>query len=188
GDGSSGGGTPSTTAQPEVSIGELELTVGGVIPANAGPAVPVPPELAPAVLASVATYVDGGLIQPIREGEVAPDVAAVFEAGAAAQLEGPDRGALFDEGLPEVTTAFTPTAQPVTITALSDGTGTFVIATALLQYVAELGVADGTLTVTRTAELTMIPEAEGWRITSYDVVVTRDGPGIAPTTTTVASA
>jgi hypothetical protein len=180
-----GGGSPRPA--PEVSIGELELTVGGVIPANAGPAVPVPPELPQAVLSTVGAYVDGGLIEPIRKGEAASDIAAIFEAGAAARLEGPDRAALFDEGLPEVTKSFTPTAQPVTITALSDQAGAFVIATAILVYGAELEVDGGTVTVARTAELTMVPEPEGWKITSYDVLVTRDGPGVEPTTTTAAS-
>jgi hypothetical protein len=76
----------------------------------------------------------------------------------------------------------------VIITALSDGTGAFVIATATLVYEATLETDDGTVVVNRTADLTMVPEPDAWRITSYDVVVARDGPGIQPTTTTAVSA
>jgi hypothetical protein len=139
------------------------------------------------VIATVGAYVDGGLIEPMRNGEASADIAGAFEAGAAAQLDGPDRGALFDEDLPEVTGSFTPAAQPVTISALSDGAGAFVIATAQLVYSAEAETADGSVIVSRTAELTLVPEPDGWKIMGYEVLVSRDGPGITATTTTVAS-
>jgi hypothetical protein len=185
--GNSGGGGGGGTPEPEVSIGDVELTAAGVFTANAGPPVPAPPELTEGVLTTVGAYIDGGLIEPIRSGDAAGDIAGIFEAGAAAQLEGPDRSALFDEGLPEVTGTFTPAAQPVPITALSDAGGAFVLATAILTYSAELETADGPVTVGRTAELTMVPQPDGWKIMTYDVLVTRDGGGIAPTTTTAAS-
>ncbi len=181
-----GSGSEAKRVQ-EVAIGDLELTVGGVFPINAGPPATLPPEIQNAVIATLGRYVEGALIEPIREGKPAADIAAIFDAAAATRLEGPDRSLLFDEGLPEVTKSFQPTAQPVTITALSDGTGTFVIATASLVYEAKLETDEGTVTVNRTAELTMVPEPDAWKITGYDVIVARDGPGIQATTTTAAA-
>jgi len=182
----SGGGGRRRVQQ--IEIGDLELTVGGVFPINAGPPAALPPEVQNAVMATVGTYVDGGLIEPVRAGETSPDIASIFDAGAAPRLEGADRTVLFDEGLPEVTKSFEPVAQPVTITALSDGASTFVLATATLVYQATLETDEGTITVSRTADLTMVPEPDAWRITSYDVIVGRDGPGIEATTTTAATA
>jgi hypothetical protein len=183
----SSGGNGGPERVQEVSIGDLELTVGGVFPINAGPPVALPPEVQNAVMATLGTYVEGGLIEPVRTGETAADISSVFDAGAVTRLEGPDRAVLFDEGLPEVTKSFVPTAQPVIITALSDGASAFVIATATLVYQATLETDEGTITVNRTADLTMVPEPDAWRITSFDVIVSRDGPGIQPTTTTAAT-
>ncbi|MGH8985573.1 MAG: hypothetical protein ACRDY6_17085 [Acidimicrobiia bacterium] len=180
---SAGDGSRPGRAQ-DVSIGDLELTVGGVFPVNAGPPVALPPEVQNAVMTTLDTYVEGGLIAPVRDGEPSPDIASAFDAGAATRLEGPDRVVLFDEGLPVVTKSFEPTAQPVIITALSDGASAFVIATATLVYAATLETDEGTITVNRTADLTMVPEPDAWRITSYDVIVARDGPGKQVTTTT----
>ena len=182
-----GGGERAPKRVQEVSIGDLELTVGGVFPINAGPPAMLPPEVQNAVMATLGAYVEGGLIEPVRDGETSADIASIFDAGADARLEGPDRSVLFDEGLPEVTKSFVPTAQPVIITALSDGASAFVIATATLVYQATLETDEGTITVNRTADLTMVPEPDAWRITSYDVIVGRDGPGIQATTTTAAA-
>jgi hypothetical protein len=184
-DGGNGDSRPKRVQ--EVSFGDLELTVGGVFPINAGPPAALPPEVQNAVMATLGTYVEGGLIEPVRDGETSADIASVFDAGAATRLEGPDRSVLFDEGLPEVTKSFAPTAQPVIITALSDGASAFVIATATLVYQATLETDEGTITVNRTADLTMVPEPDAWRITSFDVIVARDGPGIEATTTTAAT-
>lgn len=158
-----------------------------MLPINAGPQATLPPEIQNAVMATLGAYVEGGLIKPVRDGETSADLASIFDAGAATRLEGPDRTVLFDEGLPEVTKSFEPTAQPVIITALSDGASAFVIATATLVYQATLETDEGTITVNRTADLTMVPEPDAWRITSYDVLVARDGPGIQATTTTAAT-
>ncbi|HUF85273.1 MAG TPA: hypothetical protein VMQ81_11860 [Acidimicrobiia bacterium] len=175
------------TPQKQLTISDLELTVGGVYPANGGPAVAFPPEGQTAVMDTVGAYVQGGLINPVTEGEVPEELAQYFDAGTTARLSGPDRAVLFDEDLPELTGSFTPTAQPVIITALSDGTGAFVLATAAVNYTATAETDDGNVTVTRQMELTMLPEGGLWKITGYDIILVLDGPGITPTTTTVAA-
>lgn len=171
---------------PTVSIGDLELTVGAVLPANAGLPVEVPAEIQDAVMATIATYVDGGLVEPMRADAASPDASAAFAAVTAPRLDGPDRAVLFDEGLPEVT-SFQPQAEPVIITALSDGNGTFVLATVTLVYAATLEADEGTITINRSAELTLAPEGPEWKIIGYDMGVIRDGPGLDPTPSTAAA-
>jgi hypothetical protein len=181
GDGGVGGGGDT------VSIGEVELTVGEVRNENAGPPAQLPADVQEQVMATVGTYVKGALIDVVRNGEPAKDLATVFDAGAAARLDGPDRATLLEAGLPELTGDFTPSAQPVILTGLSDGSGAFVLASVAFTYTAKAEVDKGTVTITRVTELTMVPEGATWKITGYDVVLTRDGPGNASTTTTVAS-
>lgn len=181
-----GGGGSSAPPRPAetVAIGDLELTVGAVLAANGGPPAELPVEIQDAVMTTVAAYVEGGLIDPIRDDTASPDAAAAFAALTAPRLDGPDRAVLFDEGLPEVTGSFEPRAEPVTITALSDGTGAFVLVTATLLYEATLEADGGPITISRSAELTLAPEDGAWKIIGYDMGVIRDGPDITATTET----
>jgi len=187
GDGDGDGDTKSTKSTKKITVSDLELTVGGVYNANAGPAVAFPPEGQTAVMDTVGAYVQGGLINPMTEGEVPEELAQYFDAGTTARLEGPDRAVLFDEDLPELTGSFTPLAQPVILTALSDGTGAFVLATAAVKYEATAETEDGDVKITRQIELTLAPEAGLWKITGYDIILVLDGRGITSTTTTAAA-
>ena len=171
----------------KITISDLELTVGGLYNANAGPPVAFPPEGVTAVMDTVGAYVQGGLIDPITEDEVPEGLLQYFDAGTTARLGGPDRAVLFDEGLPELDGSFTPLAQPVIITALSDGTGAFVLATAAVNYTATAETEQGPLNITRQMELTLTPEAGLWKITGYDVILVREGTGVTPTTTTASA-
>jgi hypothetical protein len=183
--GEEGAGDKNSTKK--ITISDLELTVGGLYNANAGPPVAFPPEGQTAVMETLGAYVQGGLINPVTEGEVPEELAQYFDAGTTARLEGPDRAVLFDEDLPELTGSFTPLAQPVILTALSDGTGAFVLATAAVNYEATAETEDGDVKITRQMELTLAPEAGLWKITGYDIILVRDGRGIRSTTTTAAA-
>jgi hypothetical protein len=171
----------------KVMIGDLELVVGAVYNANAGPPAQLPTDIQNQVMTTLGTYVQGGLLDPIREGETARDVAAIFDAGTAPQLDGPDRAVLLDEGLPELTGNLTPVAKPVILSGLSDGTGSFVLVTANLTYEVKYEADEGDVTSTRFTELTMAPEGSAWKITGYDIVVTREVLGRGSTTTTAAA-
>lgn len=184
---SSGDSDSAKKTTNQITISDLELTVGGLYNANAGPPVAFPPEGQTAVMETVGAYVQGGLIDPVTEGEVPEELAQYFDAGTTARLEGPDRAVLFDEDLPELTGSFTPLAQPVVLTALSDGTGAFVLATAAVNYEATVETEDGDVKITRQMELTLLPEGGLWKITGYDVILVRDGRGITSTTTTAAA-
>jgi hypothetical protein len=181
-DGDGGGGSADT-----VSIGDVELVVGEVRNENAGPPAQLAPEVQAQVMTTVGAYVEGALLDVVREGEPGRDLATAFDAFAAARLDGPDRAVLLEEGLPELTGDFEPSAQPVILTGLSDGTGAFVVVSAFFNYAADAEVEGGRVTITRATELTMVPEGASWKITGYDVVLTRDGPGTATTTTTATS-
>jgi hypothetical protein len=184
-----GGGDGGARGKPrkEITISDIELTVGGVYNANAGPPAQFSSEAQAAVMTTIGAYVQGGMIDPVAEGEVPEEVVQYFDAGTTARLGGPDRAVLFDEGLPELDGSFTPTAQPVILTALSDGTGTFVLVTAAVNYLATAETDAGDVNITRQMELTMIPEGAVWKITGYDVILVREGSGIQPTTTTAAA-
>ena len=174
--------------EKEVTIGDLELVVGGVYNANAGTPAQLSPDLQNNVMTTVGLYVEGGILKPVVEGEVSEDTTAIFDAATQPRLNGPDRPVIFEEGLPELTASFEPLAQPVILTALSDAGGNFVLVTAILNYSALYETDAGQITSNRYSELTMLPSEDGvWRITGYDIVVTREGPGTQATTTTAAA-
>jgi hypothetical protein len=183
----SGDGDDTKKKVKQITIEDVELTVGGVYHANTGLPAQLSPELQDAVMATVGSYVQGGLIDPIRDGKASEEIAGIFDAGTGARLDGPDRAVLFEEGLPELTGTFTPIAQPVILTALSDPGGNFVLVTASLTYRATLEVDDGVVTISRNGELTLLPEGDTWKITGYDVGLTRELPGVASPTTTAAA-
>jgi hypothetical protein len=89
---------------------------------------------------------------------------------------------LFESGKPALRGDFKPAADPVLITALSDGNGQFVLATAAFTYRADEGVEGGTLNTARTIALTFTPD-NGWKITGYDVSLTRQGAQVEGSTT-----
>jgi hypothetical protein len=155
----------------------VSLVLGGVQNSNAGPPATLSDESANQIMQVVGTYVDRGLVAPLKTGKLAENVAELFDAGTQVAIQGPDRDVLFENGQPERSGDFIPAAQPVLITALSDGNGQFVLATAGFTYTAEVGVKGGTLKTARTIALTMTPES-GWKITGYDVGVIREGAGV----------
>jgi hypothetical protein len=179
---SDGGSGPSTKS---VS-GEVKLVLGGVNNANAGTPATLGDDAANQIMAAVGQYVDKGLIAPVKTGKPPTDVAGLFDAGTQAAIQGPDKDVLFETGAAKLTGDFKPSADPVLITALSDGNGQFVLATAAFNYRADFGVEGGTQTTARTIALTFAPENGPWKITGYDVSVTRQGAQVEGSTTSAA--
>ena len=176
---SDGGSSPS---KKSVSA-NVKLTLGGIQNANAGAPATLGADAANQIMAAVGQYVDKGLIAPIKTGKPhTGDVASLFDAGTQAAIQGPDKGVLFENGQPKLTGDFKPAAEPVVITALSDGNGQFVLATAAFTYRADEGVEGGTLNTARTIALTFTPD-NGWKITGYDVTLTRQGAQVEGSTT-----
>jgi hypothetical protein len=175
---SDGGSSPS---KKSVSA-NVKLTLGGIQNANAGAPATLGADAANQIMAAVGQYVDKGLIAPVKTGKPPTDVSALFDAGTQAAIQGPDKDVLFENGQPKLTGGFKPAAEPVVITALSDGNGQFVLATAAFTYRADEGVEGGTLNTARTIALTFTPD-NGWKVTGYDVTLTRQGAQVEGSTT-----
>jgi hypothetical protein len=166
--------------------GNVQLTLAGVQNANAGAPATFGDDAANQIMAAVGQYVDRGLVVPVKTGKAATDVSSLFDAGTQAAIQGPDKDVLFESGKPALTGDFKPAAEPVLITALSDGNGQFVLATAAFAYRADVGVDGGTLNTARTIALTFTPENGEWKITGYDVSLTRQGAQVEGSTTSTA--
>jgi hypothetical protein len=169
-----GGGDDSVPAKKSVS-GNVQLVLGGVQNVNGGSPATLPDDAANQIMQVVGTYVDRGLVIPVKTGKPPEGVAELFDAGTQAALQGPDRDVLFENGEPKLAGDFKPAASPVIITALSDGNGQFVLATAAFDYSAAVGVKGGELQTARGIALTFSSEGGQWKITGYDLSVTRQG-------------
>lgn len=169
------GGDHSTPSKKKSVSGNVQLTLGGVQNSNAGAPAALPDDAANQIMQIVGTYVDRGLITPAKTGQPPQNVGELFDAGTQAAIQGPDKDVLFENGEPKRTGDFKPSASPVIITALSDGGGQFVLATAAFDYSAEVGVKGGALQTARHIALTFSSEGGQWRITAYDVSVARQG-------------
>ena len=178
------GGSGPSASKKSVS-GQVNLTLGGINNANAGAPATLGNDDANQIMAAVGQYVDKGLIVPVKTGKPPTDVAGLFDGGTQAAIQGPDKDVLFENGTPRLTGDFTPSADPVIITALSDANGQFVLATATFNYRADAGVEGGTMNTARTINLTFASD-NGWKITGYDVSVTRQGAQVEGSTTTAA--
>ncbi len=176
---SDGGSSPSTKKSVSANV---KLTLGGIQNANAGAPATLGDDAANQIMAAVGQYVDTGLVAPVKTGKPPTDVSGLFDAGTQAAIQGPDKDVLFENGQPKLTGDFKPAAEPVVITALSDGNGQFVLATAAFTYRADEGVEGGTLNTARTIALTFTPD-NGWKITGYDVTLTRQGAQVEGSTT-----
>jgi len=169
-----GGGDDSGPARKSVS-GNVQLVLGGVQNVNGGKPATLPDDAANEIMQVVGMYVDRGLVVPVKTGKPPEGVTELFDGGTQAALEGPDKDVLFENGEPQLAGDFKPAASPVIITALSDGNGRFVLATAAFDYSAEVVVKTGVLATTRNVALTFSSEGGPWRITGYDLSVTRQG-------------
>lgn len=180
---SDGGSSPSPSTK-SVS-GEVKLTLGGVNNANAGTPATLGGDAANQIMAVVGQYVDKGLIAPVKTGKPPADLSDLFDGATQAAIQGPDKEVLFESGTPRRTGDFKPSADPVIITALSDGNGQFVLATATFNYRADVAVQGGTMSTARSISLTFAPDNGPWKITGYDVSVTRQGAQVegSPATT-----
>jgi hypothetical protein len=169
------GGDDDTPPPKRSVLGNVQMVLGGINNVNAGGPATLPEDAANQIMQLVGVYVDRGLVVPVKQSKPPENVAELFDAGTQAAIQGLDKDVLFENGQPERTGDFKPAAEPVIITALSDGNGQFVLATANLNYVSEVGVKGGTLKTVRTIALTVAPEGGAWKITGYDVGVAREG-------------
>jgi hypothetical protein len=170
-----GGDDSARPAKKKPVSGTVQLVLAGTQNANAGAPATLTDEGANQIMQVVGAYVDRGLVAPVKTGKPPENIAELFDAGTQVAIQGPDKDVLFESGQPELIGDFKPAAEPVIITALSDGGGQFVLATATFNYSSEVAVKGGTLQTARTVTLTFVPEGGQWKITGYDATVTRQG-------------
>jgi hypothetical protein len=181
------GGRPETKVRT-VSA-DLELVRGAYSNENAGPPADLSIEIQDRLMEVIGTYVDKGVVVPLQEGDRPPleRLLRLFDAGAAQRLlTTPDADVVFETTGVEMTIEKAKAREPVFFTGLSDGSGTFVLVTATFGIELAGRTDDGNLTVSRSWELTFVPEGSDWKITGYDAGVIRLGPGArgtAPTST-----
>jgi hypothetical protein len=136
------------------------------------------------VLATLNRYLDEDVVRPLRTGGPAGDIAPLFSGPAAGRVVpgGPDRFAFVDENLPPLI-GLRADAAVATLTGLAGTDGVMSVVTAGLDLRLAGTVNGAPVTVVRTGELVLLPEAGVWRIDAYDVKVTRTIAQDATTTT-----
>ena len=189
----SGGGDSKSATKPTSAprTTNIDVKLGAVSADSAGAPVTISADQSQHVLDALTTYVKGAMVQPLRSGKPATaDFGAVFDPNTLASATTVDRGALFDEGLPRVTGDLTVATQPVSLVGLGDQSGNLMLITAALAVDARGATAakGAPLHVARNATFTLQPDASGtWKVTAYDVLVSRQGADLSPTTTSTAS-
>ncbi len=188
---SSGGGlmaVPTTThaRSSDVSFSVTGATVESVRP----PPPPFPDDVKVSVAATLDRYLREAVLGPLHSGGPAGDLGPAFTGRARARLDGPDRAALVDEGLPPVGSVKAETAT-VGLAALAGTDGAMTVVTAAVDMRLEAGPRGPTavvgggdpVTIARTGHLVLVPDGGGWKIDGYDVRTTRDvGDGVTTTT------
>ena len=191
----SGGDSGANASKPTTTVSHatnVDMKLGDVAADSAGPPLTVSPEQAQQVLDLVTTYVQDATVQPLRSGKpTTADLAKVFDAATLAPATTTDRPVVFDEGLPKVTGDLDVVASPLALLALGDQGGqlTLVSASTVVDVKAQTTVTNDPLHIVRKADFVVQPNGfGGWLITSYSMIVTRDGAGLSATTTTTATA
>jgi hypothetical protein len=128
-------------------------------------------------------YLTNAMLVPLRTGQLVGDVSDVFAEAALARLTGPDRGALLDEGLPKASDVKVETAA-ASVSVLMDRNGDIALVWTGIRINIGAKVGDTPVAIERTGELMLALEGDDWKISAYDISVTRDTP--QGTTTSVA--
>src|SRR5713101_2471803 len=176
--------SPSTVARGN----NIDLPLGPVSADSAGAAVTVTPDQSQQVLALLNIYIKGATVEPLRSGKpTTADLSTVFDPGTLARITTADRSVMLDEGLPKVIGDLDIVAQPITLVGLGDQSGnlTLITASVILDMKGQTTVKGGPLHIVRNADLVLAPDASGaWKVTAYNVSVTRGGAGLDTPTTT----
>ena len=118
-------------------------------------------------------YLDRAVLTPLQSGR-AGDLAPLFTAAALDRLNGPDRAALVDDGVPGASEVSLDKAI-ASLTALVGPEGVHLIVAGINVIVT--GKVNGTpIVVQHSGELTLVVDGDAWKISSYDVKVDRDLP------------
>lgn len=171
---------PPPTEPPPAPIA-WDVTVGEVH-AVRPPAPALPDEVRAKVTATLERYLADAVVGPLRSGQPAGDLAPVFTAPALSRLNGPDRAALVDEGLPRAP-GLRSEAALVRLDALAGADQAPAVVTAAMELRLQTGGLDP-VAIVRTGDLVLVPDGDGWKVDGYDLRVSRDSADSGATTTT----
>ena len=156
--------TTTTTSQPPPDV-SLTVIRSDVI----GPDAPTHPLVDP-TLAEVVELVDRFLdvtsLHPLT-GQPGPGLAGIMTDDAAQRATTTDRAVVFDEGVPPAPSVEAVEAT-VDLQALARPANQLELVVAGVVWEVK-----GAIGVRRTGELTLVPTADGWRISAYDLAVSR---------------
>ena len=173
---------PTTPPPDAASSSDISFSVtGATVESVRLPPPPFPDDVKAAVAATLERYLREAVLGPLRSGGPAGDLGPVFTGPARARVDGPDRAALVDEGLPVAEDLEAETAT-VGLAALAGADGAVTVVTAAIDLRLRTD-DDDPLTIARRGHLVLVPDGDGWKIDGYDVRTTREGGEGATTTT-----
>lgn len=171
--GAVGPGTSSpTTTEPDRG-GPIALNVTGVEP-NGTP--PPGDDVVAQVRTNLERYIALALVAPLRSGRPPGDLSLVLTPAAAARLDGPDRGALVEEGLPAVERVRGETAN-VALSSLAGFDGAPAVIAARLDLRLRATGRDLDVVVVREGEMVMVNDGDDWKIDGYQLRASREPAG-----------
>jgi hypothetical protein len=184
----SGGGDDKTETAKAPEGSSLDLVAGNVQVANSGNPATLSDADRDAIVATVRRYVIAATIDPMH-GKTVGDLSPLFTPPAAAALQGLDRVAALDEGVPKATSTVKVTSSPMLLTALGDPMGAINLVGTSLFIDAQARTAAGPVRVKRSGELVLTRDAGDWKISSFKLTADRSGAGLrAGSTSTTDSA
>jgi hypothetical protein len=172
------------TNAPEGST--LDLESGGVEVETTGAPATLTDADRNAIVDTVRKYVIAATIDPFH-GKPVGNLTRLFTLPAVAALNGLDRVATLDEGLPRATSTVKVTSAPMILTALSDPLGGINLVGTSLYITASANAKDGPVRVKRTGQLVLSRDGDTWKIASFKLAADRSGSGLGTTTTSRAT-
>jgi hypothetical protein len=177
---------PSTTT---TTLPEFKLVVASVdVQAMKYEQVKLPDDVKAQVTTTLSNYLEKAVVEPLRTGQAAVGLDAVFTPVALARLTPgtADRAALIEEP-GTAGSAVAPDKEDVSLVVLASQSGDPSVISATIDFGVIVTTPTGQVKIERTGEVVLLPTLPGWRVDSYDVVAKRDTvPPPPPTTTTTA--
>jgi len=165
---------PSTNAQGKPV--SLAFPLGSLTVQSSGTLVPFSRTVAGSIRDLINKYVAAGITKPLFTGSSATGMSAYFAPSLASRVgpKGRDFRALSDQSVPVITIVTSVVKSPLALTGLEDR-GRLVMVGAQFVLKIKGTTAQGPLAIRRIGNFVFEPNAhKQWRITGYDIVVTRD--------------
>jgi hypothetical protein len=182
GGGKKAAGAPSTQKKA-AAVKVASLKLGAVAVQSAGPPVGLDSATRAAALAVAQKYVDTAVNGPLNDGAVGAGYDTIFDTGVRPVATTTDAPALTETGIGKLD-SYTQTSTPVAVSGLADNTGALLYLATNFSVQVKAKIATGPLKLTRTVELTLVPDAaKHWSVSAYRVVAVRATPTATTTTT-----